>query len=43
MPRAHDPQQKKPLQWEACASQLDSNSRLPQLKKAHNQDPAQSK
>ena len=28
-------QQEKPLQWEACASQLDNNLRLPLLEKAH--------
>ena len=32
-PRAHAPQQKKPLQWEAHTLQLESSPNLPQLEK----------
>ena len=44
-PRAHDPHQEKPLQWEAHGPQLESSPRPPQLEKSllSNQDPAQPK
>ena len=32
-----DPQQEKPLQWEAWALQLESSLHLPQLQKGHMQ------
>ena len=43
--RAHEPQQEKPLQWEACTPQLESSLCLPQLEKnmCGNEDPAQPK
>ena len=34
-PRGYAPQQEKPLQWEACALQLDSSPCLLQLEKDH--------
>ena len=34
VPRARDPQQEKPLQWEACALQRKSSPRSLQLEKA---------
>ena len=42
-PRASAPQQEEPLQWEACARQLESISHLLQLEKSphSNKDPAQ--
>ena len=33
-PRAHAQQEEKPPQWEACAPQLESSSRLLQLEKS---------
>ena len=36
-PRAHAPQQEKPLQWEAHALQRRVAPRSPQLEKAHTQ------
>ena len=44
-PRAHALQQRKPLQREAHASQLESSPHLPQLEKNphSNEDPAQQK
>ena len=44
-PRAHDLQQEKPLQWEACALHLESSPQSPQLEKSlcSNEDPAQPK
>ena len=44
-PRAHAPQQEKPLQWEAWVPQLDSSPYSLQLEKSlhNNEDPAQPK
>ena len=36
-PRTHELRQEKPLQWEACATQLESSPCLPQAEKAHKQ------
>ena len=34
---AQAPQQEKPLQWEACALQLESSPHKPQLENTHEQ------
>ena len=38
VPKAHAPQQEKPLQWEAQASQLEGSPHTQQLEKAHEQE-----
>ena len=43
-PRAHAPEEEKPLQWEACALQLESSPRSLRLEKdcmCSSEDPAQ--
>ena len=39
-PRAHGPQQGKPLQGKACALQLESSQRLPVRESPHSKEPS---